>query len=52
MSLIIDLLGKSLREEILELLSGYFVIHFWRMCLRDQIFRVLLEHFIFEVVRK
>ena len=32
--------------------SGYFIINFSLMCLRDQIFRVLLEHFISEVVSK
>ena len=52
MSLIIDFLRKSLREEIFKLFSGYFIINFSRMCLRDQIFRILLTHFISEVVRK
>ena len=30
----------------------YFIINFYFLCLRDQIFRVLLEHFICEVVSK
>ena len=51
MSLIIDFLGKSAGGNILGL-SGYFIINFSCMFLRDQIFRVLLEHFISEVVRK
>ena len=33
------------------LFSVYFIINFSGMCLRDQIFHVLLEHFISEVVR-
>ena len=49
MSLITDFLRKNMREEIF---SRYFIINFSCICLRDQIFRVLLEHFIFEVVRK
>ena len=48
----IDFLRKSLREKCFRLFSGYFIIIFSRMCLRDQIFRVLLEHFISEIVRK
>ena len=35
-----------------ELFSRYFIINILRMCLWDQIFRVLLERFIAEVVRK
>ena len=31
---------------------GYFIINFLRLSLGNQIFRVLLEHFISEVVRK
>ena len=43
---------ESAGGNILGFFSGYFIIKFWRMCLRDQIFRVLLGHFIPEVVRK
>ena len=42
----IDFLRK---RNYFKLLSGYFTIIFSRMCLRDQIFRVLLEHFISEL---
>jgi len=35
-----------------RLFSGYFVINFSRICLGNQIARVLLEHSISEVVRK
>ena len=53
MRLIIDFLGKSARGlKYFRLFSGYFIINFSRMCLRNQIFRVLLEHFISEVLRK
>ena len=53
MSLIIDLFAQeSAGGNILGFFSGYFIINFSRMCLRDQIFPVLLEHFISEVVRK
>ena len=54
MSLINDFLRKILREDVLgfKFFSGYFIFNFSRTCLRDQIFRVLLEHFISEVVRK
>ena len=37
-------------RKYFRLFSGYFIINFSRMCLRDQLFRVLLEHFISEVV--
>ena len=43
MSLIIDFLRKSLREEIFCFFSGYFIINFSRMCLRDQIIGVLFR---------
>ena len=36
--------------NILGFFSGYFIINFSRMCLRDQIFHVLLEHLISEGV--
>ena len=49
-SLIIDF--ESAGGNILRFFSGYFIINFSRMSLRDEIFPVLLEHFIFEVVRK
>ena len=45
-----DFLRKSLREEYFRLFSGYFIINFLCMCLVDQIFRVLLEHSISEVI--
>ena len=35
-----------------KLFCGDFIINFSSMCLREQIFRVLLEHFISEFVRK
>ena len=48
MSLIIDFL----RKKYYRLFGGgYFKINFSGMFLRDQIFRVLLENFISEVVR-
>ena len=53
MSLIIDFFAQEPAEgNILDFFSGYFIINFSRMCLRDKIFRVLLKHFISEVVRK
>ena len=52
MSLIIDILPKSLREEIFVAFVYVIYNQFSRMCLRDQIFRFLLEHFISEVVSK
>ena len=39
-------------RKYFRLFSRYFAINFSRMCLRDQIFRVLLGHFISEVVGK
>ena len=48
-----DFLRKNLREKIsFRLFSGYFIINFSHMCLRDQIFCVLFEHIISEAVRK
>ena len=38
--------------NILGFFSGYFIINFSRMCPGDQIFRVLSEHSISEVVHK
>ena len=52
MSLIIDFGARVCGKKYFRLFSEYFIINFSRMCLRDQIFRVLLEHFIPEVVRK
>ena len=52
MSLIIDFCARVCGKKYCGLYSEYFVINFWRMCLRDQIFRALLEHFISKVVRK
>ena len=39
-------------RKYFRLFSGYFIINFSPMYLRDQIFIVLLEHFISENVRK
>ena len=52
MSLIIDFCARVLGRKYFRLFSGYFIINFSRVCLRDQIFRVPLGHFISEVVRK
>ena len=53
MSLIIDFFAQEPAEgNILGFFSGYFIINFSHMCLRDKIFRVFLGHFISEVVRK
>ena len=46
-SLIFDSLRKSRGRKYFRLFSGYFIINFSRMCLRDQVFCVLLEHFYF-----
>ena len=52
-SLIIDFFCTRVSgRKYLRLFSRYFIINFSPMSLRDEIFRVLLEHFIFEVVRK
>ena len=39
-------------RKYFKLFSGYFIINFSRMYLREQIFRVLLAHFISEFMRK
>ena len=44
--------ARFCERNYFRLFSRYFITNFSRMCLRDQIFRVLLEHFISEVVRK
>ena len=52
MCLINDFFAQEPAEgNILGFFSGYFIINFSRMRLWDQIFSVLLEHFISEVVR-
>ena len=50
MSLIIDFFVCG--RKYFRLFSGYFMINISRIYMRDQIFRVLLGHFISEVVRK
>ena len=52
MSLIIDFLRKSLREEIFKAFFWVFYNQFFAHVSADKIFRVLLELFISEVVRK
>ena len=44
--------ARDCGRKYFRLFSGYFITNFSRMCLQDQIFRVLLEHFISEVVGK
>ena len=52
-SLIIDFFcARVCGRKSFRLFTEYFIINFSRMCLRDQIFRVLLEHFISEVASK
>ena len=43
---------ESAGGNILGFFPGIFLINFLHMCLQDQIFHVLLEHFISELVGK
>ena len=51
-SLIIDFFAQESTKGSILVFYGYFIINFLRLFLGNQIFRVLLEHFISEVVRK